>query len=131
VPEVTLYFWIVKVLCTTVGATASAFLASNVGLGLTQTTYITVALSLATVIVQFTRLSRSREAFYWFTMLFTFALGRRPATWPRSAPPDPQARLRVPVQVPVRPEDRPWQYPCEGRYVLKFEERKPSCPRIA
>jgi uncharacterized membrane-anchored protein len=59
VPEVTLYFWIVKVLCTTVGATASAFLASNVGLGLTQTTYITVALSLATVIVQFTRLSRS------------------------------------------------------------------------
>jgi len=85
VPEVTLYFWIVKVLCTTVGATASAFLASNVGLGLTQTTYITAALSLATVIVQFTRLSRSREAFYWFTMLFTFALGRRPATWPRSA----------------------------------------------
>ena len=40
VPEVTLYFWIIKVLCTTVGETASDYLSTNVGLGLTKTTYI-------------------------------------------------------------------------------------------
>ena len=40
VPEVTLYFWVIKVLCTTVGETGSDYLASNVGLGLTKTTLI-------------------------------------------------------------------------------------------
>ena len=34
VPEVTLYFWIIKILCTTVGETAADFLADNLGLGL-------------------------------------------------------------------------------------------------
>jgi uncharacterized membrane-anchored protein len=29
VPEVTLYFWVIKVLCTTVGETASDYLATN------------------------------------------------------------------------------------------------------
>ena len=38
VPEVTLYFWIIKVLCTTVGETAADFSTSNLGLGLTGTT---------------------------------------------------------------------------------------------
>ena len=40
VPEVTLYFWIIKILCTTVGETAADFLNDNLGLGLTNTTYI-------------------------------------------------------------------------------------------
>ena len=35
VPEVTLYFWVIKVLCTTVGETAADFLNENLGLGLT------------------------------------------------------------------------------------------------
>ena len=47
VPEVTLYFWVIKVLCTTVGETASDYLTDNVGLGLTMTTFITGALLLA------------------------------------------------------------------------------------
>ena len=38
VPEVTLYFWIIKVLCTTVGETAADFLNEKLGLGLTKTT---------------------------------------------------------------------------------------------
>ena len=33
VPEVTLYFWIIKILCTTVGETAADFLNTNLGLG--------------------------------------------------------------------------------------------------
>src|SRR5882672_4045946 len=40
VPEVTLYFWIIKILCTTVGETASDYLAGNLSLGLTKTTFI-------------------------------------------------------------------------------------------
>ena len=38
VPEVTLYFWIIKILCTTVGETAADYLNDNLGLGLTGTT---------------------------------------------------------------------------------------------
>ena len=52
VPEVTLYFWIIKVLCTTVGETASDFLV-ECGPRAHDTTYITFALLLATLIVQF------------------------------------------------------------------------------
>ena len=36
VPEVTVYFWVIKVLCTTVGETAADFLNDNLGLGLTE-----------------------------------------------------------------------------------------------
>lgn len=37
VPEVTLYFWLIKVLCTTVGETAADYLNDTLGLGLTLT----------------------------------------------------------------------------------------------
>ena len=40
VPEVTLFFWVIKILCTTVGETASDYLSENVGLGLTTTTFM-------------------------------------------------------------------------------------------
>ena len=35
VPEVTLFFWIIKVLCTTVGETFADFLNVNLNFGLT------------------------------------------------------------------------------------------------
>src|SRR3954453_9020502 len=50
VPEVTLYIWVIKVLCTTVGETGSDYLSDNVGLGLTKTTFITGGLLFATVV---------------------------------------------------------------------------------
>src|SRR5438270_11897046 len=53
VPEVTLYFWVIKVLCTTVGETASDYLSDNVGLGLTKTTFITAGLLIVTRVFQF------------------------------------------------------------------------------
>src|SRR6266513_2405612 len=40
VPEVTIYFWIIKILCTTVGETAADFLNSSLNLGLTGTTVV-------------------------------------------------------------------------------------------
>ena len=41
VPEITLYFWIVKILCTTVGETAADFLNVNLNFGLTITSIVT------------------------------------------------------------------------------------------
>jgi uncharacterized membrane-anchored protein len=74
VPEVTLYFWIIKVLCTTVGETASDYLASNVGLGLTKTTYITSALLLAALVAQF-RLRRYVPPIYWLGIVLISVVG--------------------------------------------------------
>ncbi len=139
VPEVTLLFWVVKILSTTVGETAADFLNQNVGLGLSATTALMAVLLAAVLVVQFsankyipwvywlavvlisvvgtlfsdnlvdnlgvslwttsaifgtglvlsfiawyrsektlsihTIVTRRREAFYWLTILFTFALG--------------------------------------------------------
>src|SRR4051794_13398834 len=48
VPEVTVYFWLIKVLCTTVGETAADFLNDHVGLGLTGTSIVmSIALAIA------------------------------------------------------------------------------------
>lgn len=139
VPEVTLLFWVVKILSTTVGETAADFLTENVGLGLSATTALMAALLAIVLVVQLsakkyvpvvywlavvlisvvgtlfsdnlvdnygvslwttsaifgagllasfiawyrsertlsihTIVTRRREAFYWLTILFTFALG--------------------------------------------------------
>ena len=74
VPEVTLYFWIIKVLCTTVGETASDYLSTNVGLGLTKTTFITSALLIATLVVQF-RARRYVPPIYWLGIVLISVVG--------------------------------------------------------
>src|SRR3978361_1014821 len=74
VPEVTLYFWIIKVLCTTVGETASDYLNTNLNLGLTNTTYITGAVLLATLFFQF-RLRRYVPAVYWLAVVLISVVG--------------------------------------------------------
>jgi uncharacterized membrane-anchored protein len=48
VPEVTIYFWIIKILCTTVGETAADYLNVNLNFGLTGTSIVTgLALAVA------------------------------------------------------------------------------------
>src|SRR5262249_6641408 len=74
VPEVTLYFWVVKVLCTTVGETASDYLSDNVGLGLTNTTFITAALLVVTLFFQF-RLRRYVAGVYWTGIVLISIVG--------------------------------------------------------
>lgn len=139
VPEVTVFFWIIKILCTTVGETFSDFINVTLGVGLVPTTIIMgiaflivgylqfravkyipglywltvvlisvfgtlvtdnltdgmgVPLELSTIVFSILLLltfllwnlsektlsihsvfTRKREAFYWSTILFTFALG--------------------------------------------------------
>ena len=53
VPEVTIYFWIIKILCTTVGETISDFLNVNLGLGLTGTSVIMGVLLMIALFFQF------------------------------------------------------------------------------
>src|SRR3954449_486915 len=74
VPEVTLYFWVIKVLCTTVGETASDYLSDNVGLGLTKTTFITAALLIATLVFQF-RSRRYVAGIYWTGIVLISIVG--------------------------------------------------------
>ena len=53
VPEVTIFFWIIKILATTIGETAADFLNDNLGLGLTGTTYIMSAALAIVLVFQF------------------------------------------------------------------------------
>src|SRR4051812_18959997 len=74
VPEITLYFWAIKILCTTVGETASDYLSDNVGLGLTNTTFITGALLIATLVFQF-RARRYVPGIYWLGIVLISVVG--------------------------------------------------------
>jgi len=74
VPEVTLYFWVIKVLCTTVGETASDFLAGNLNLGLTKTTFITGSVLFVALIFQF-RLRKYVPAVYWLSVVLISVVG--------------------------------------------------------
>ena len=74
VPEVTLYFWVIKVLCTTVGETAADFLNTNLGFGLTNTTYVTGALLVAALVFQF-RHRRYMPSVYWLAVVLISIFG--------------------------------------------------------
>ena len=74
VPEVTVYFWVIKVLCTTVGETAADLLNENLGLGLTNTTYIMGALLVAALVAQF-RLRRYVPSVYWLAVVLISIVG--------------------------------------------------------
>jgi uncharacterized membrane-anchored protein len=74
VPEVTLYFWVIKVLCTTVGETAADLLNENLGLGLTNTSYIMGALLVAALVAQF-RLRRYVPSVYWLAVVLISIVG--------------------------------------------------------
>src|SRR3954451_16202409 len=74
VPEVTLYFWVIKILCTTVGETAADYLNDNLGFGLTNTTYVTGALLLVLLAAQF-RTRRYVPGVYWAVVVVVSVFG--------------------------------------------------------
>jgi uncharacterized membrane-anchored protein len=74
VPEVTVFFWVIKVLATTVGETAADFLADNVGLGLGGTTLLMTAVLVVVLGIQF-RLPRYVPAVYWLTVVLISVVG--------------------------------------------------------
>src|SRR3954463_13231424 len=74
VPEVTFYFWVIKIMCTTVGETAADYLNVNLGFGLSNTTYISGALLAVLLLVQF-RLRRYVPPVYWATVVVISVFG--------------------------------------------------------
>ncbi|WP_030166897.1 membrane protein [Streptomyces sp. NRRL S-813] len=74
VPEVTLYFWIIKVLCTTVGETAADLLNEKAGLGLTGVSVLMSALLAVVLVVQF-RTTAYRAGVYWLAVALISVVG--------------------------------------------------------
>jgi uncharacterized membrane-anchored protein len=74
VPEVTIYFWIIKILCTTVGETAADYLNDTLGFGLTNTSYAMSAVLIAVLVVQF-RARRYIPGVYWLAVVLISVVG--------------------------------------------------------
>jgi uncharacterized membrane-anchored protein len=74
VPEVTIFFWIIKVFATTIGETAADNLATNLGLGLTGTTWVMTGVLAVALVVQF-RARRYVPAIYWLAVALLSVVG--------------------------------------------------------
>ena len=74
VPLVTLYFWVIKIMATTVGETAADFLNTHFKLGLTNTSLVVGALLIAALIVQF-RKDRYVPWIYWVAVVLISVVG--------------------------------------------------------
>ena len=74
VPQVTLFFWIIKVLCTTVGETFADFLNVNLGFGLTGTS-ITMGILLAIALFFQFKTKKYIPSIYWVTVVFISVFG--------------------------------------------------------
>ena len=74
VPEVTAYFWIIKVLATTVGETFGDFLSVTLGLGLPGAAAIVGALLAAVLVLQF-RARRYVPPVYWTAVVLISIVG--------------------------------------------------------
>ena len=74
VPAVTLVFWIIKILSTTVGETGADYLAVHVGLGTATTGAIMAALLVAALVLQM-RTRRYVPWIYWLTVVLVSVVG--------------------------------------------------------
>ena len=74
VPEITIFFWIIKILATTVGETAADLLNSSLNLGLTITTFIMSGLLLITLFFQF-RAGKYVPRIYWLAVVLISVVG--------------------------------------------------------
>jgi uncharacterized membrane-anchored protein len=74
VPEVTIYFWIIKILCTTVGESFADYINETLGFGLTNTTVVFSVALVAALVLQF-RLRRYVPAVYWLAVVLISVVG--------------------------------------------------------
>jgi uncharacterized membrane-anchored protein len=74
VPAVTLVFWIIKILATTLGETAGDAVSMTMELGYLLGTAIFASIFIAAVIVQI-RAEKFHPVIYWFTIIATTTLG--------------------------------------------------------
>ena len=74
VPEVTVYFWIIKILCTTVGESFADYINETLGFGLTNTTLVFSAALVIALVAQF-RLRQYVPAAYWLVVVLVSVVG--------------------------------------------------------
>ena len=74
VPEITLYFWIIKILCTTIGETAADFLNTNLNLGLTGTSLVMGILLIIILFIQI-RAKKYIPTMYWLAVVLISVVG--------------------------------------------------------
>jgi uncharacterized membrane-anchored protein len=74
VPEVTLFFWIIKIMATTVGETAADLLNTNLNLGLAITSIVMIGLLLITLFFQF-RAKKYVPRIYWLAVVLISVVG--------------------------------------------------------
>jgi uncharacterized membrane-anchored protein len=74
VPEVTIFFWIIKVMATTVGETAADLLNTNLNLGLTVTSIVMAGLLLITLFFQF-KSKKYVPGIYWLAVVLISVVG--------------------------------------------------------
>ena len=74
VPEVTVFFWIIKILCTTVGETVSDFLNVNLGFGLKGTSVAAGIVLLVALVFQF-KAKQYVPGIYWLAVVLISVFG--------------------------------------------------------
>jgi len=74
VPQVTIFFWVIKILCTTVGETFADYLNNTLGFGLNGTTVFTVIALVAALFFQF-RSKTYSPVLYWLVVVLISIAG--------------------------------------------------------
>ena len=74
VPQVTLDFWLIKLMAVTMGETAADFLAVNLGLGLTATSLIMALVLVGALVLQF-RQKKYVPWAYWLSVVLISIVG--------------------------------------------------------
>jgi uncharacterized membrane-anchored protein len=74
VPRITLYFWIIKILCTTIGETAADYLNTKLNLGLNGTTLVMSLLLMIALVFQFMA-KKYVPAYYWVAVVLISVVG--------------------------------------------------------
>ncbi len=74
VPEITLFFWVIKILCTTVGETGADFLNTTLNFGLDGVTLIMGTMLAVTLIFQF-KSKKYVPGIYWLAVVLISIVG--------------------------------------------------------
>jgi uncharacterized membrane-anchored protein len=74
VPSITLFFWLIKIMATTVGETAADYLNFNLNWGLDKTTYLMAILLVIAMLFQF-KANKYVPGIYWINVVLISILG--------------------------------------------------------
>src|SRR4029079_815740 len=74
VPEVILWFWVIKILCTTVGESLADYINETLGFGLTNTTLLFGAALVIALVIQFQQ-ARYVPWVYWLAVVLISVVG--------------------------------------------------------